>query len=333
LAGEAEELGPRPQEPEEEEISEDEWLALLPPSGKERERPDIQPLAPGQVAKRAGGPEEGAERPCTVAFISSRMFLPGLMTLAASYRRHNPDDRCNWAFLWHSTLPDTNLSANQRASLETLAGPRMVRFLQVDGQRASLFLSVPTRSAMGHAALLKLELFWAFGPKHTVVYLDTDMLVTGPLDKMWEDLNSAAPGPWTIHGSSPWHKRTLNTGFFVFTTPVPAEVTSGIKERCEFYTREGHVPGTGGDQDIVNDATGQYRNIHTDWYTNFRPGGQAEIPKWRIVHWCGSGKPWKVPGAFNNKQHAGKELDDMWQKECHELEQQFMNMYCEMPSP
>mmetsp|Transcript_39482 Transcript_39482/g.112741 ORF Transcript_39482/g.112741 Transcript_39482/m.112741 type:complete len:254 (+) Transcript_39482:1-762(+) len=253
------------------------------------------------------------------------------MTLAASYRRHNPDDRCNWAFLWHSTLPDTNLSANQRASLETLAGPRMVRFLQVDGERANLFISVPTRSAMGHAALLKLELFWAFGPKHTVVYLDTDMLVTGPLDKMWEDLSRAASGPWKIHGSAPAKRNYMNTGFFAFTTPVPAELTSGIQGQCESYARTGTIPGTG-DQTIMNNVIGKYRNLHTDWFTNYRPAPN-EVPKWRIVHWCGSRKPWGVPGAFSNSDEVSEKLDGLWQQECHELEHDFMNMYCEMPSP
>jgi hypothetical protein len=46
-----------------------------------------------------------------------------------------------------------------------------------------------------------------------------------------------------------------------------------------------------------------------------RPSRIEEIPRWRVVHWQGSRKPWMAKGVLGEAVLPA--LNDLWRDECH----------------
>ena len=166
--------------------------------------------------------------------------------------------------LWHPQVPSTVLSRAQRDAIGCLAGQRYrVEFHQADDERVREWAACPTnkKSAISQshgselAAFLKLELFFMKGLPEVVIHFDADMLVLKSFKAVTPSIKrgDASISNWRVHGSSLWGARNLNTGFFAFRTPVPANVSANMQAVCSSF-REAGKTLTWGDQDVLNEA-------------------------------------------------------------------------------
>ena len=124
---------------------------------------------------------------CAFVHVASQLFLPGLLTLLDSLRRHaRATLPCKeHVFLWHRWLNDTKLS---RATMRKVAcaAPGNVTMHQVADDRARLWLSAPVLRENGHSAYWKLEVFFLDrSPGIWWIVLDADMLVLRPPPPGW----------------------------------------------------------------------------------------------------------------------------------------------------
>jgi hypothetical protein len=162
----------------------------------------------------------------------------------------------------------------------------------------------------------KMELFYDKGPR-SIVFLDLDMLVLRPfgfVQKYLRELPKEGPhSAWALHGAAnfygvsgwlfsaettpkrPWY---INCGWFAFRTPVPANFLGEIEARVSERISK-NVKTFSADQDVVNIALDRHpeqRQVHGDWFTNYRPNSPETLANWKIVHWMGVMKPWGLIG-------------------------------------
>ena len=203
----------------------------------------------------------------------SRYYVGLLVLLHSLARLNGAEPDCGEVLIiWHPSFEETVLSPRQRTELSCVSGTRQVRYVRVDDERAALWQRVPTRCncSEASASLLKLETFYMERRDHAIIFLDSDMLVLQPLNRiaMWMSYraNSSMPvgatptarnmhGTWFLHGSA--HRGSggalpsaIQLGFHAFVQPAPTDLRDALTRACLTLIERNKIKGNL-DQDVV----------------------------------------------------------------------------------
>mmetsp|Transcript_38199 Transcript_38199/g.100808 ORF Transcript_38199/g.100808 Transcript_38199/m.100808 type:complete len:395 (-) Transcript_38199:176-1360(-) len=273
---------------------------------------------------------------CAYAMVPSRAWILGLYTLLHSLVVNlDADDQCGLLFLSHPLLPDSQLTEQEWASVETLAGKHSIHRHNINTSRIKLWGSVPYLRSGANMSFAKMELFYA--KSHAIlIFLDLDMLVLKSMSFVHRALQNESAHDWKMHGSAnfygiagwvfeaettPLTPRYINAGWLAFRAPVPDAFLNAIEARIHARLVE-RIKTFSADQDVVNHALADSQmKLHDNWYTNYRPPSLALLKeKWVAVHWMGVTKPWGkhghtiAPVRYNDR--VIMELDRRWRSQC-----------------
>ena len=201
-------------------------------------------------------------------------YYAGLLVLLHSLVHHNTaePDCGGLMVVWHPSFEETVLSEAQRAELKCIAGSRRIEFVRVDDSRAAVWRRVPTRCNCSEASssLLKLETFYLERRNHAVLFLDSDMLVMQPLNRIAMSMsyralhlpvyNSTNPATgtrkmWRLHGSAArgaagTQPSAIQLGFHAFVQPVPTDFSAEMMQVCLSLIERNRIKDNL-DQDVV----------------------------------------------------------------------------------
>lgn len=228
---------------------------------------------------------------CTIAMVSSRQYILGLLTAVRSLARMPVPSTCHerlvFVVIWHEFVSDTSMTAAERLLVECAArhggktpgGRVSVRWWRADEQRVVHWLrvfpfcpppSVNTQAARipvgiqrrcegQRASMLKLEAFFLPATAHAaVVYLDTDILVLHSPAFVFDELLNNVDRPWLLHTSRhavccKKHHPPFNAGFLAFRVPPPATFQQRLIAICQQAASHKKAPHYG-DQGVLLDA-------------------------------------------------------------------------------
>lgn len=232
------------------------------------------------------------DRLAYATLLSTASYVPGVLALHRSLRRHGRTR--------HPLVCVCSKSVDEDA-VETLRRESIQCLTLAQEATGGKITPLNNNAGYGHwnHTFDKL-LLWQLTQFDKLVYLDSDMLVLGPLDELFEhpDFSAVAAGQ---KANATWTR--LNSGLMVIE---PNETTcrrllAQIGDTVERFTREGRSVG---DQDVLNDAMPTWpdlADLHLDEGYNLfaknltlyhRQHGYDYGRNIRVVHFIGARKPW-----------------------------------------
>jgi len=238
--------------------------------------------------------------PLHVATGGDEGYVPGILVLAGSMWRHNPGARV--------TVLGMGLSAASTDLVRQLA-------LAVGGEVEILAVEetafdglVVKREHLSPATFLRLEIPRLLPGCDRVIYLDSDMVVTGSLAPLWEmDLGDALVAAVPDQLTHPTELRVLglaageyaNAGLLVMNLPLWR--AEGIAETCRSHLADLNRLTVYADQSAVNlVCRGRVVMLPASWNFWSRHHRVYSLPEMAsppmVVHFIGGRKPWRYSG-------------------------------------
>lgn len=229
---------------------------------------------------------------------SDENYVPGVLALISSAARHNPEARFSVLQSGWSSASQTRLNMlKERLSIE-------LSCIEIDTRSFDNFTILGKYlTPMTFARLLIPELF---PDDDRIMYMDSDMLVVGPLHEAWEcDLTDKYLA--AVHDMLPLRSEMeaiklnptqyFNAGFLMIN--LDAWRSDIVAESCINALNAPDCPYLLQDQSALNDiARGkvQYLDPGYNFYAVTGWDGRITTPlnSIRVIHYLSSKKPWNV---------------------------------------
>lgn len=227
---------------------------------------------------------------------SDENYVPGVFVLLSSAIKHNP----NASF----TILTTNWSQQSHAKLQALCTRLSFRVETIEITAESLAALPITRAYLTTSAYSRLFIADLMPDQQRVIYMDSDMLVTGALDTAWScDLSGKVlaavrcPAPTYAYAAAidlPIDQY-FNSGFLVLNLDLWR--AEGVAKTCLDALAAPDCPYLSEDESALNDvARGRvlYLDPGFDLYAldTMTQSPLADPASIRVIHYITRPKPW-----------------------------------------
>ncbi|MBA4861312.1 polysaccharide pyruvyl transferase family protein [Streptomyces sp. PSKA54] len=259
---------------------------------------------PAAARPAAAAPDEGSARALTgkrrIAFASfvDENYLPGFLVLLRSLALSNPDV-CEDFIVLHDDLRPSSV-----ARIRALH-PR-VTFRRVDADHYDSYKKGDQDNYLVRKAYFILDVF-RIRDYDTVITLDTDMVVLGPITELLAMREGLAAVPQFFYGDK---TRMLNSGLLVIQKEY---LTDQFCAKLDEIGRSGSYELDKHDQGILNALLdGDFVDLDPKYnFVKRRLSGDLPVPDdTAILHFTGRHKPWQGGEAgYEQAQERWREFD------------------------
>ncbi|MFI6939454.1 glycosyltransferase [Streptomyces sp. NPDC050418] len=263
--------------------------------------PSITTAAPATTATPSAGPDAAAltgKRRIAFASFVDENYLPGFLALLRSLALSNPGV-CEDFIVLHDGLRPASV-----AQIRALH-PR-VTFRPVDAARYDTYAKGDQDNYLVRKAYFILDVF-RIRDYDTVITLDTDMVVLGPIGELLTLRRGLAAVPQFFYGDT---TRKLNSGLLVIQQEF---LTDAFCARIDETGRSGAYELDKHDQGILNAVLdGDFVDLDSTYnYVKRRLSGDLPVPDdVSVLHFTGRHKPWQGGEAgYGQAQERWAEYD------------------------
>ncbi|MBA2948970.1 glycosyltransferase [Streptomyces himalayensis] len=259
---------------------------------------------PAAARPAAAAPDQGSTRALTgkrrIAFASfvDENYLPGFLVLLRSLALTNPDV-CEDFIVLHDDLRPSSV-----ARIRALH-PR-VTFRRVDADHYDSYKKGDQDNYLVRKAYFILDVF-RIRDYDTVITLDTDMVVLGPINELLAMRDGLAAVPQFFYGDK---TRMLNSGLLVIQKEY---LTDQFCAKLDEIGRSGSYELDKHDQGILNALLdGDFVDLDPKYnFVKRRLSGDLPVPDdTAILHFTGRHKPWQGGEAgYEQAQERWREFD------------------------
>ncbi|KAJ5918924.1 hypothetical protein N7454_010068 [Penicillium verhagenii] len=204
--------------------------------------------------------------------------------------------------------------------------------LQNDG---AIVVGVQNIQAIGHGDGMHAAKLQIFNPNlvpyEKVLYMDTDMILTHPIDKIFDDPSTAPRNVGQSFQTASGNSESLPENFVMAASPVTADFSGSTQESIPFYSglfiytpsvdlfqyylkmlgQSGH--------DLLNYAHRRggpmpWQNMHSSWYSNW-PGDNALDGKTALLNAKGQGRDGYGQSSYSDSDVRKYAQSQRWEME------------------